>query len=600
MTTMKPKLMDEWNNLPWKKIERSVFKLQQRIYRASQRGDGKTVHKLQRLLLNARAAKLLAVRKVTQDNQGKKTAGIDGVKSLSPSQRLTLSHQLKLSHKAQPVRRVWIPKPSQPNEQRALGIPVMKERALQRLVQSVLEPEWEARFEPNSYGFRPGRSCHDAIEAIFTAIRNKPKYVLDTDVEKCFDRIAHQELLRKVNAGSVLRRQLKAWLKAGVIDQGQWFPTESGTIQGSPLSPLLANIAMYGIEEAIAQRYRKNCRRGFYPPIIVRYADDLVAFHEDLEIIRQVQEMIETQLKPVGLRLKPAKTRITHTLQAVDGRPGFDFLGCHIRQYRVGKTHSGKTPQGKPLGFKTIIKPAKSSIRQQAKKLGTEVAKRRGVEQAVLIKSLTPIIIGWSRYYSTVVSKRTFNYLDSVLFSNLWSWALYRHPTKSKHWVIQRYWSQTEGKRWSFQTPTGNLILTGHSKIPIRRHVKVKGDRSVYDGDWVYWSTRLGRRPDVPARVSTLLQKQQGRCWECGLYFHDGDLLEVDHIIPLSEGGKDVFYNLQLLHRHCHDQKMTGDQPVEGMNDNHQVIEEPCEWKRSRTVLKPSGGGDPVCSGNSS
>jgi RNA-directed DNA polymerase len=181
MTTTKPALMDEWSALPWKKIELSVFKLQQRIYRASERGDVKTIHNLQRLLLNSRAAKLLAVRKVTQDNQGKKTAGIDGVKSLTPSQRLTLSQNLKLDGKAQPVRRVWIPKPGQPSEQRALGIPVMKERALQRLVQSALEPEWEARFEPNSYGFRPGRSCHDAIEAIFNAIRCKPKYVLDAD-----------------------------------------------------------------------------------------------------------------------------------------------------------------------------------------------------------------------------------------------------------------------------------------------------------------------------------------------------------------------------------------------------------------------------------
>jgi RNA-directed DNA polymerase len=187
MTTTEPTLMDEWNALPWRRLERSVFKLQQRIYRASNRGDVKTVHRLQRLLLNSRAAKLLAVRKVTQDNQGKKTAGIDGVKSLTPSQRLTLSQNLKLDGKARPVRRVWIPKPGQPDEQRALGIPVMKERALQRLVQSALEPEWEARFEPNSYGFRPGRSCHDAIEAIFMAIRYKPKYVLDADIEKCFD-----------------------------------------------------------------------------------------------------------------------------------------------------------------------------------------------------------------------------------------------------------------------------------------------------------------------------------------------------------------------------------------------------------------------------
>ena len=265
--------MDEWNTLPWRKLERSVFKLQQRIYRASNRGDVKTVHRLQRLLLNSRAAKLLAVRKVTQDNQGKKTAGVDGIKSLTPSQRLTLSQNLKLDGKARPVRRVWIPKPGQPNEQRALGIPVMKERALQRLVQSALEPEWEARFEPNSYGFRPGRSCHDAIEAIFMAIRYKPKYVLDADIEKCFDRIEHQELLRKVNTSPQIRRQLKAWLQAGVIDQGQWFPTESGTIQGSPLSPLLANIAIHGIEEAVAKKYTRNPRRGFYLPIIVRYAD---------------------------------------------------------------------------------------------------------------------------------------------------------------------------------------------------------------------------------------------------------------------------------------------------------------------------------------
>jgi RNA-directed DNA polymerase len=594
MTTTKPALMDEWSALPWKKIERSVFKLQQRIYRASNRGDVKTIHKLQRLLLNSRAAKLLAVRKVTQDNQGKKTAGVDGVKSLTPSQRLTLSQNLKLNDKAQPVRRVWIPKPGQPYEQRALGIPVMKERALQRLVQSALEPEWEARFEPNSYGFRPGRSCHDAIEAIFTAIRCKPKYVLDADIEKCFDRIAHQELLQKVNTGTRIRRQLKAWLKAGVIDQQQWFPTESGTIQGSPLSPLLANIAMHGIEEAVARKYIRNSRRGFYLPIIVRYADDLVAVHDDLNIIREVQELIETQLKPMGLRLKPEKTRITHTLKSEHGIPGFDFLGFNIRQYPVGKTHSGKTHQGKPLGFKTIIKPAKSSIRRQARKLRTEIADRRYAEQQVLIKALMPVIVGWSRHYSTVVSKRIFNYLDMVLFSILLAWAFRRHTGKRKDWIIRKYWSQTTGKLWTFQTPGGKQQLPGHSQTPIRRHLKVIGNRSIYDGNWVYWSARLGRRPDVPARVSKLLQKQRGTCWECGLYFRDGDLMEVDHVIPLALGGKDAFHNWQLLHRHCHDRKTAEDRTAAGTNDNRQMIEEPCDAKVSSTVLKPSGGGDPV------
>jgi RNA-directed DNA polymerase len=470
----------------------------------------------------------------------------------------------------------------------------MKERALQRLVQSALEPEWEARFEPNSYGFRPGRSCHDAIEAIFMAIRYKPKYVLDADLEKCFDRIEHQELLRKVRTLPQIRRQLKAWLQAGVIDQGQWFQTESGTIQGSPLSPLLANIAIHGIEEAVAKKYTRNPRRSFYLPIIVRYADDLVAVHDDLNIIREVQELIETQLKPMGLRLKPEKTRITHTLKAENGRPGFDFLGFNIRQYPVGKTHSGKNTQGNPLGFKTIIKPAKSSIRRQARRLKTEIAERQYAGQQVLIKALIPVITGWSRYYSTVVSKRTFNYLDWVLCSILLAWAFRRHTGKNKGWIIRKYWSQTPEKRWTFQTPGGKHILAEHSQTPIRRHLKVIGKRSIYDGDWVYWSTRLGRCPDVPARVSKLLQKQQGTCWECGLHFRDGDLMEVDHIIPRASGGRDAFHNWQLLHRHCHDRKTAEDRKARGTNDSRQMIEEPCDANVSSTVLKPSGGSDPV------
>jgi len=344
----------------------------------------------------------------------------------------------------------------------------------------------------------------------------------------------------------------------------------------------------------VAKKYTRNSRRGFYLPIIVRYADDLVAVHDDLNIIREVQELIETQLKPMGLRLKPEKTRITHTLKPENGTPGFDFLGFNIRQYRVGKTHSGKTHQGKPLGFKTIIKPAKSSIRRQAKRLKAEIATRRYAEQQVLIKALNPVITGWSRYYSTVVSKRTFNYLDMVLFTILLSWACRRHTGKRKDWIIRKYWSQTPGKLWAFQTPGEKQQLAGHSQTPIRRHLKVRGACSIYDGNWVYWSTRLGHRPDVPARVSKLLQKQQGRCWECGLYFCDGDVMEVDHIIPRNLGGRDAFHNWQLLHRHCHDKKTAEDRLATGTNDNRQMIEEPCDAKVSSTVLKPSGGSDPV------
>ena len=262
-TESKP--MYGWNDLPWRQFERQVFKLQKRIYRASQRGDMKTVHKLQRLLMNSWSAKCLAVRRVTQDNQGKKTAGIDGMKSLSPTHRLALVSILKLLPQARPVRRVWIPKPGT-QEKRGLGIPVMYDRALQALVKLALEPEWEARFEPNSYGFRPGRSCHDAIEAIFNSIRYKAKYVLDADISKCFDQISHQALLQKLATFPKMRRNIKAWLEAGVMEGLELSATTKGTPQGGPLSPLLANVALHGLEEAITTASPPRKQREAWTP----------------------------------------------------------------------------------------------------------------------------------------------------------------------------------------------------------------------------------------------------------------------------------------------------------------------------------------------
>ena len=221
----------EWKSLPWKQFVRQLFKLQIRIYRASRRGDVRTVHRLQRLLMTSWATKCLAVRQVAQVNRGKKTAGVDGVKNLSPTQRFKLARTLKLQSTVEPVRRVWIPKPGKP-EKRPLGIPVMRTRAEQTLARYALEPEWEARFEPNSYGFRPGRSCHDAIAALFNAIKHKAKYVLDADIAGCFDQIRQSALLAKLRTFPSLRRVIQRWLRAGVMEQGQWLPTERGTPQG--------------------------------------------------------------------------------------------------------------------------------------------------------------------------------------------------------------------------------------------------------------------------------------------------------------------------------------------------------------------------------
>src|SRR6266480_706480 len=236
----KGKTSETWSNVPWKKLEQQCFRIQKRIYRASQRGNQRAVHKLQKLLMKSEAARMLAVRRVTQENQGKKTAGVDGVKSVKPKERLLMANQIHPKHwkgqKTLPVRRVWIPKPGKA-EQRPLGIPPMIERCKQAVAKMALEPEWEAQFEPNSYGFRPGRSCHDAREAIFNAIKSKPKYVFDADIKGALDNIRQEKLLEKLQTYPAMKQVIQAWLKAGVMEGQGFSPTESGTLQGGVITP---------------------------------------------------------------------------------------------------------------------------------------------------------------------------------------------------------------------------------------------------------------------------------------------------------------------------------------------------------------------------
>jgi RNA-directed DNA polymerase len=579
----------EWQSINWRTLERRVFKLQKRIFKASQRGDEKAVRRLQKTLMKSWSARCLAVRRVTQDNQGKKTPGVDGVKSLTPQQRLSLISQLKLGKKAARTRRLWIPKPGT-QEKRPLGIPTIKERALQALVKLALEPEWEARFEVNSFGFRPGRSCHDAVEAIFNAIRYKAKYVLDADIAKCFDKIDHKALLDKLHTFPSIRHQIKAWLKAGVMDGKTLFPTEEGTPQGGILSPLLANVALHGMENRIKQTFKKA--------ILIRYADDFVILHEDLSTVQKCQEIIADWLKDMGLTLKPSKTRLAHTLnEHGNEQPGFDFLGFNVRHFPVGQHHTGKNTYGKPLGFKTIITPSKAKQKEHYEAIAEIIEAHKGANQATLIKLLNPVISGWSNYYSTVVSKEAFSHQDYLIFQKLVAWAKHRHADKSWEWISRKYWQTIGGDQWVFATRSEDKdpqILRKHNATPIVRHIKVKGDVSPFNGDFIYWSTRMGKHPEAPHRVSKLLKWQKGKCALCELFFRYGDVMEIDHKIPRLQGGKDEYRNLQLLHRHCHDVKTALDRVAGGVHDKHQITEEPDKSKGLRPVLKPSTNGD-VC-----
>ena len=539
-----------WNPETWRETERRVFKLQKRIYQASLRGDAGCVHGLQRLLINSRSGRYLAVRRVTQDNCGKKTAGVDGVKSLSPRERLLLAEHLTIDDQAKPVRRVWIPKTNS-SELRALGIPVMGDRARQALAKAALEPEWEARFEPNSYGFRPGRSAHDAIKAIRGAISQKPKWALDADISKCFDQIDRAALLAKLKTSPRLRRCIKRWLEAGVMDGEEIFPTTAGTPQGGVISPLLANIALHGMETIISEKFPR--RRGWSPPKVVRYADDFVILHEERAVIEQSREVVSEWLKEMGLELKESKTRITHTLETTEGEAGFEFLGFRIRQYPAGKYTSDRNGHKQPVGCVTRTEPSPKAVKRHGEKLSETVKRHRGKKAAKLIEALNPQIAGWSNYHKYVCHHTVFNKLGRTLFTMLYAWAKRRHHGKSKDWIVRKYWRVSGG--WKFQSPRSGEQLRRHGETQYQCYVKVAGARSPYDGDWIYWSTRLGYHPKVPPRVASLLKRQQGKCRECGLRLREGDVWEVDHVIPRRRGGTSGIHNLQLLHRHCHDVK---------------------------------------------
>ncbi len=541
----------EWRALPWRKLEVRVFKLQKRIFKASSRGDVKAVRRLQKTLMRSWSGKCIAVRKVTQDNQGKKTAGIDGIKSLSPKMRLTLVTQLKVTGKSKPTRRVWIDKPGKA-EKRPLGIPTMYDRALQALVKLALEPEWEAKFEGNSFGFRPGRSAHDAIEAIFNSVRYKAKFVLDADIAQCFDRIDHNALLKKLNTFPILRQQIKSWLKSGVMDKGVFSETEKGTPQGGVISPLLANIALHGFEEHITGLKQKGCRQ---KASIVRYADDFVILHESEEFINFLRQKASVWLKSMGLELKPSKTRICHTSE------GFDFLGFNVRQYPVGAYRAAKNPFGKILGFTTLIKPTKEAVKRHLDKIGQIIDQHHNAPQEALISRLNPVIRGWCNYYASVVSKETFKKCANLTYQKLLAWAKRRCTKSNAHEMVSNYWRTVGKDNWTFATSDGQTLVK-HSSTPIVRHTKIQGARSPFDGDLVYWGKRMSNHPELPTRVATLLKRQAGKCELCELSFKYGDMWEVDHVIPTSLGGKDVYSNLQLLHRHCHNLKSATDRDV--------------------------------------
>ena len=511
----------QWKDIDWEWVEKNVFKLQKLIYKASSCGDVPMMRKYQKLLTKSYYARLLAVRCMIQENQGKKTVGIDGIKNLPLMQIFNLVNLLKSPYlKASRNYRVWTPK-SAKGQKRSLGIPTIYYRALQALMELGMEPEWEARFEPNSYGFRPGRSTYDAIQAIYDSIKQKPKYVLDADISECMKRINHNALLGKLGR-TPYRRLIKQWLKSGVFDNNQIRLTRErlGILQGEVISSLLANIALQGMEERINllaktldARRKDSTQVSWQNQVkclkLIPYADEFVVLHEDIKVVLQVKTVIQEWLSQIGLELKPEKTRIAHTLEEYErNKPGFYFLGFTIRQAQVKSTKQG---------FKTLIKASAKSIKTHYCKLAEICKKHKSVAVEILITKLNPVIRGWANYYSSLVSKEIFNELDSILWKRLWRGACSRYSNESHTWVKNKYFSKIENHNWILNKAI--YMLSRHSAVPIVRHIKVQGNRTLYDGDWAYWSNRIGKYPGVINEVAKLLKSQKNNCTSCGLNF---------------------------------------------------------------------------------
>ncbi len=432
-------------SLPWRSLEQQVVRMQKQIGQAAQRGDRQAVYSLQQRLMESEAARLLAVRRVAEENAGKDTAGVDGIKSLSPQERLAMASTIHPKYWSyQPpmtVRRVWVPK-QETGERRPLAVLPMIDRCKQALVKLALEPEWETRFEPHSYGYRPGRSAHDALAAIVVAIEHRPMFVFDADIAEAFDHINQAVVLEKLQTYPALRQVMHGWLTAGAVEGATYAPSETGIAQGGVLSPLLLNIALHGMEAVVtgeAVNGRARDRRA--QPLLVRYADDFVILHSDLETLQQAIRRVRRWLASMGLHLHAQKTRITHTLTPYQGQVGFDFLGFSIHQEAFP-------------GIKTIIAPSQEANQRHLAAIDARLHRLQTASQAQVIKELNPLIIGWVAYYNGVVPAASMGRYDEMVEQRLLKWASKRHPDKARDWLLARYW-QRVGKHQVFATRDG-------------------------------------------------------------------------------------------------------------------------------------------------
>nr|AST09025.1 putative reverse transcriptase and intron maturase [Eutreptiella pomquetensis] len=565
-----------WLDVDWALCEQRVYRLQKRIFTASQAENKGKVHFLQRKILCSLDAKLIAVRRITQINKGRKIPGIDKKRIKNNKEKLLLARNLRIKGKASTIRAVCINKAGK-DEKRSLGIPIIEDRVLQMLVKLALEPEWEAKFEPNSYGFRPGRNSHDAIRAVFNQSRHKSQFVLDADIRKCFETISHQKLLKKLKTFPLIENQMKAWLTAGIMEKysllgsDKSIPNPQGTPQGSVISPLLANIALHGMEDLTKEYYSKNFYKGPSKTTLkdrksqiglIRYADDFVVLHKDEQVVHAIKALLSTWLyKHMGLELSSAKTSIKSTDN------GYEFLGFHITSLNVKE-------KNKPKCQISVSKTSKKKFLDKTRRI---MQNNRAIAAGHLIILLSPIIIGWSNYFKYAECSTSFGQVKYGLFGQVRAWVFRRKSLglRSRTKLKEKYFPPNTTVKFNGKVHTGNWIFTGTvlgrrgnlkqvflpypSWVLAKRWVKVKQKSSPFDGQDIYWSHRNIQYCNWNKRTIRLVKLQNYNCPICQRIFMENDILEIDHIIPIALGGTDNIRNLQVVHDFCHVKKSTTD-----------------------------------------
>lgn len=472
----------EWNSIDWKKVGKKVKLLQQRIVKAKKAGKHRKVKSLQWILVHSSNAKLLAVRRVT-GNKGKNTPGVDGAIWINPYRKLQEAYSLtRKGYKSRPLRRVYIPKTN--GKLRPLGIPTMKDRAMQALYLMALNPIAETTADTNSYGFRPKRCCADAIEQCFIVFSGKhaAQWVLEADIKGCFDNISHQWVLDNIPLD---RKILKQWLKAGIVEKNLFVNTEAGTPQGGIISPVLANLTLDRLEDYInktcgIKRYKDGQKNNTGKKLMVnfvRYADDFIISAADKSTLQEtILPAVVAFLNERGLQVQTEKTKITNI------NDGFDFLGQNVRKYKG----------------KLLIKPSKKSV-QAFKHKVFEIIKNSGALPAdVLIYQLNPVLKGWGNYHRHVVSQKVFSLIDNDIYHALWRWATRRHGNKNLHWIKNKYFKSIGTHNWAFAAENSNkkvVKLFKLESISIKRFIKVRNGANPFDPSWDhYFKTRKSCR----------------------------------------------------------------------------------------------------------